>query len=51
MLLSDYLKENSSAVGVVPPSYVNDNLPFLFKVLSVDKALSIQVCCACFVSG
>jgi len=38
-LLADYLKENPSSVG----SEAGTNLPYLFKVLSVDTALSIQV--------
>lgn len=41
-LLSSWLKDNSSAVGKVPLSYPTDDLPFLFKVLSVETALSIQ---------
>jgi mannose-6-phosphate isomerase len=42
-LLSSWLKNNSSAVGKVPALYPIDDLPFLFKVLSVETALSIQV--------
>lgn len=41
-LLSDWLKENSSTVGVTAGGYPADDLPFLFKVLSVRTALSIQ---------
>lgn len=42
-LLSDWLKANATAVGFVPSGYVADDLPYLFKVLSVRTALSIQV--------
>ena len=42
-LLSDWLKNKPSFVGRVPESYPEDDLPFLFKVLSVKTALSIQV--------
>lgn len=41
--LADYIKSNPSAVGRVPPGYAADELPFLFKVLSIRTALSIQV--------
>jgi mannose-6-phosphate isomerase len=40
--LLDWLQANPSAVGTVPKGYPNDNLPFLFKVLSIKTALSIQ---------
>ena len=43
ILLSDWLKNKPSFVGRVPESYPEDDLPFLFKVLSVKTALSIQV--------
>lgn len=42
MLLSAWLAKNPTAVGIVPPSYAPNDLPFLFKVLSVRTALSIQ---------
>ena len=41
--LLDYLKAHPSAVGTVPERYREDELPFIFKVLSVRTALSIQV--------
>lgn len=41
-LLLDWLTSNSDAVGYVPRDYISDNLPFLFKVLSVRTALSLQ---------
>lgn len=44
-LLSDYLKQNRDDVGgqIVNRFNISDGaLPFLFKVLSVEKALSIQ---------
>jgi mannose-6-phosphate isomerase len=43
LLLSDWIKSNPNCVGLVPPGYSADDLPFLFKVLSVNTALSIQV--------
>jgi mannose-6-phosphate isomerase len=43
ILLSEWLKNKPSFVGRVPDSYPADDLPFLFKVLSVKTALSIQV--------
>ena len=43
VLLSDYLHDKPEAVGHVPPGYDHNNLPFLFKVLSIRTALSIQV--------
>jgi hypothetical protein len=45
-LLSDYLKQNQDDIGaqIVNRFSVSDGvLPFLFKVLSIEKALSIQV--------
>jgi mannose-6-phosphate isomerase len=41
-LLLDWLNKNPSAVGQVPPGYPADDLPFLFKILSIRTALSIQ---------
>jgi mannose-6-phosphate isomerase len=41
--LKDWLKQNPTAVGKVPAGYGNEDLPFLFKVLSIKTALSIQV--------
>ncbi len=40
---SEFLKRNPTMVGFVPESYPGDDLPFLFKVLSIQTALSIQV--------
>lgn len=40
--LLDWLQANPSAVGIVPKGYPTDDLPFLFKVLSINTALSIQ---------
>jgi len=40
--LLNWLKENPSSVGLVPSDYPIDDLPFLFKVLSIRTALSIQ---------
>ena len=42
-LLLDWLSKRSSAVGKVPKHYTGSDLPFMFKVLSVRTALSIQV--------
>lgn len=42
VLLSAWLANNPAAVGRVPPAYAPNDLPFLFKVLSVRTALSIQ---------
>lgn len=42
VLLSDFLQTKPEFVGLVPPTYENNNLPFLFKVLSIKTALSIQ---------
>lgn len=41
--LSGWIKANPGSVGAVPAGYPADDLPFLFKVLSVQTALSIQV--------
>jgi mannose-6-phosphate isomerase len=41
-LLADWLRANPSAVGHVPAGYAGSDLPFLFKVLSIQTALSIQ---------
>ena len=43
LLLSEYLQDKPEQVGNVPSGYTNNNLPFLFKVLSIRTALSIQV--------
>ena len=40
--LLDWLKDNPSAIGRVPEGYPSGDLPFLFKVLSINTALSIQ---------
>lgn len=42
-LLKDFLNDHPGAVGHVPEGYEGNDLPFLFKVLSVATALSIQV--------
>jgi mannose-6-phosphate isomerase len=47
LLLSDWIKSNPTSVGLVPLGYSTDDLPFLFKVLSVNTALSIQVNLIC----
>ena len=41
-LLSDWLKDNQWALGEEVASRFGGELPFLFKVLSINKALSIQ---------
>ena len=41
-LLSDWLKTNQWALGEEVATRFNGELPFLFKVLSINKALSIQ---------
>lgn len=41
-LLSEYLAKNPEALGSKLRAEFGDQLPFLFKVLSVNKALSIQ---------
>jgi hypothetical protein len=43
MLLSSYLSDKAVSVGRVPQGYPSNDLPFLFKILSVNTALSIQV--------
>ena len=43
ILLSEYLLSAPNAVGQVPDGYSQTDLPFLFKVLSIKTALSIQV--------
>ncbi|BES91538.1 mannose-6-phosphate isomerase, partial [Nesidiocoris tenuis] len=40
--LSDYLKKNPKCMGTAETINAGD-LPFLFKILSIEKALSIQV--------
>lgn len=40
--LADYIKENSKILGSEVQEIFGQRLPFLFKVLSVNKALSIQ---------
>jgi mannose-6-phosphate isomerase len=40
--LLDVLKQHNEIIGVVPDGYAVDDLPFLFKVLSIQTALSIQ---------
>jgi len=42
LLLSAWLKEHPETVGIVPAGYRADDLPFMFKVLSINTALSIQ---------
>jgi mannose-6-phosphate isomerase len=41
-LLSDWLKTNQCALGEEVATRFNGQVPFLFKVLSINKALSIQ---------
>lgn len=40
--LSEWLSDKPSKVGFVPEEYPKNDLPFLFKVLSISTALSIQ---------
>mmetsp|Transcript_20544 Transcript_20544/g.28313 ORF Transcript_20544/g.28313 Transcript_20544/m.28313 type:complete len:413 (+) Transcript_20544:22-1260(+) len=40
--LADWLTDKPSSIGIVPDGYPSNDLPFLFKVLSVKTALSIQ---------
>ena len=40
--LADYIKKNSKILGSEVQEIFGQHLPFLFKVLSVNKALSIQ---------
>lgn len=42
VLLGDYIKENSQVLGSDVQKIFGHHLPFLFKVLSINKALSIQ---------
>jgi len=42
VLLSSWLKDHPETVGLVPAGYPADDLPFMFKVLSINTALSIQ---------
>jgi mannose-6-phosphate isomerase len=42
MLLSEFLKTNKEFAGEKTVAVYGDQLPYLFKCLSVDKALSIQ---------
>lgn len=41
--LDDYIKENKHTLGSLVLDKFGSQLPFLFKILSVNKALSIQV--------
>lgn len=41
-LLSDYISKNPSCLGETILQRFHEQLPFLFKVLSVNKSLSIQ---------
>lgn len=41
-MLSDWLRSNPWALGEAVTATYNGELPFLFKVLSINKALSIQ---------
>ncbi|RYH31249.1 hypothetical protein EON65_03160 [archaeon] len=41
--LASWLSDKPDLVGKVPEGYVNNDLPFLFKILSIRTALSIQV--------
>lgn len=42
-ILASWLKDKESSVGIVPEGYPANDLPYLFKVLSIRTALSIQV--------
>lgn len=42
-LLLTWLSSRPTAVGRVPKNYNSDDLAFMFKVLSIETALSIQV--------
>jgi len=42
MLLSDYISKNPACLGSTILDQFQEQLPFLFKVLSVNKSLSIQ---------
>ena len=41
--LKSYLLNHPEVIGHVPPGSEEGDLPFMFKVLSIRKALSIQV--------
>ena len=41
--LQHYLNRNPDAIGTVPTGSQTGDLPFMFKVLSIRTALSIQV--------
>lgn len=41
--LDEYIKQNGQVLGSAVQKLYGTNLPFMFKVLSVRKALSIQV--------
>jgi mannose-6-phosphate isomerase len=41
-MLSEYLADKANLIGTVPSGYPANDLPFLFKVLSINTALSIQ---------
>ena len=41
-LLDEYIKDQPEVLGNTCRKLFGDNLPFLFKILSVNKALSIQ---------
>lgn len=43
VLLQEYIQENGETLGSDTVQTFGSNLPFLFKVLSINKALSIQV--------
>lgn len=40
--LLDWLKDKPETIGIVPNGYPTNDLPFMFKILSVKTALSIQ---------
>jgi mannose-6-phosphate isomerase len=40
--LDDWIKQNPTCLGSKVKDYFHGNLPFLFKVLSVNNSLSIQ---------
>lgn len=42
-LLLTWLSSRPTAVGRVPKNYDSNDLAFMFKVLSIETALSIQV--------
>lgn len=42
VLLSDYIKDNLDAIGPIVRNKFGVTVPFLLKVLSIRKALSIQ---------